>query len=69
MQTHKSHFLIDTAVNSYGSLDILVNNAGIMDNFEAAADIQDEAWEKIFAINTLTGRYRIKTRHLNYILN
>ncbi|MET3506602.1 SDR family oxidoreductase [Halalkalibacter oceani] len=44
--------LIDTAVNSYGTLDILVNNAGIMDNFEAAADIQDESWEKIFAINT-----------------
>lgn len=44
--------LIDTAVNMYGTLDILVNNAGIMDNFEPAGDIEDEKWERIFAINT-----------------
>lgn len=44
--------LIDTAVNTYGTLDILVNNAGIMDNFEPAGDIDDEKWERIFAINT-----------------
>jgi NAD(P)-dependent dehydrogenase (short-subunit alcohol dehydrogenase family) len=44
--------LIDKAVNTYGTLDILVNNAGIMDNFEPAGDIEDEKWEKIFAINT-----------------
>jgi NAD(P)-dependent dehydrogenase (short-subunit alcohol dehydrogenase family) len=44
--------LIDTAVNTYGTVDILVNNAGIMDNFEPAGDIQDEKWEKIFTINT-----------------
>jgi NAD(P)-dependent dehydrogenase (short-subunit alcohol dehydrogenase family) len=45
-------FLIDTAVETYGTVDILVNNAGIMDNFDPAADITDELWEKIFAINT-----------------
>ncbi|MEK4031219.1 SDR family oxidoreductase [Pseudobacillus sp. FSL P4-0506] len=44
--------LIDTAVSTYGTLDILVNNAGIMDNFEPAGDIEDEKWERIFAINT-----------------
>lgn len=44
--------LIDTAVRTYGTLDILVNNAGIMDNFEPAGDIQDDKWERIFAINT-----------------
>lgn len=44
--------LIDTAVNTYGTLDILVNNAGIMDNFEPAGEIEDEKWERIFAINT-----------------
>ncbi|SFH26771.1 short chain dehydrogenase [Desulfotomaculum arcticum] len=36
----------------YGTLDILVNNAGIMDNFEPAGDIEDDNWERIFAINT-----------------
>ena len=44
--------LIDTTVSTYGTVDILVNNAGIMDNFEAAADITDEQWERIFAVNT-----------------
>ncbi|MDN3018933.1 SDR family oxidoreductase [Paenibacillus sp. BSR1-1] len=44
--------LIDTAVHIFGTLDILVNNAGIMDNFEPAGDIEDEKWERIFAINT-----------------
>ncbi|MFC4323755.1 SDR family oxidoreductase [Litchfieldia salsa] len=44
--------LIDTAVNTYGTLDILVNNAGIMDNFVPAGDMEDELWEKVFAINT-----------------
>ncbi|CAH0345993.1 SDR family oxidoreductase [Bacillus sp. CECT 9360] len=44
--------LIDTAVSKYGTLDILVNNAGIMDNFEPAGDVEDDQWERIFAINT-----------------
>lgn len=49
--------LVDTTVNAYGTLDILVNNAGIMDNFEPVADIVDEKWERVFAINT-TGPMR-----------
>ncbi|AIQ52703.1 SDR family oxidoreductase [Paenibacillus sp. FSL R7-0331] len=44
--------LINTAVSTYGTVDILVNNAGIMDNFEPAGDIQDDQWDKIFAVNT-----------------
>lgn len=44
--------LVDTTVDTFGTVDILVNNAGIMDNFEPAADIVDEQWERIFAINT-----------------
>lgn len=44
--------LIDTTVSKYGTVDILVNNAGIMDNFEAAGDIEDDKWERIFAVNT-----------------
>jgi NAD(P)-dependent dehydrogenase (short-subunit alcohol dehydrogenase family) len=44
--------LINTAVDTYGTVDILVNNAGIMDNFEPAADIVDAKWERIFAVNT-----------------
>lgn len=44
--------LINTTVQSYGTLDILVNNAGIMDNFEPAGDVKDEKWERVFAVNT-----------------
>jgi NAD(P)-dependent dehydrogenase (short-subunit alcohol dehydrogenase family) len=44
--------LIDTAVETYGTVDILVNNAGIMDNFEPAGEIKDDNWERIFAVNT-----------------
>ncbi|UYZ22497.1 SDR family oxidoreductase [Mesobacillus jeotgali] len=44
--------LIDTTVETYGTVDILVNNAGIMDNFEPAGEIKDDNWERIFAVNT-----------------
>ncbi|NOU82100.1 glucose 1-dehydrogenase [Paenibacillus sp. LMG 31459] len=44
--------LIDTTVKTYGTVDILVNNAGIMDNFEPAGDIEDDSWNRIFAVNT-----------------
>lgn len=49
--------LINTAVTTYGTLDILVNNAGIMDDFVPAADVTDELWERVFAINA-TGPMR-----------
>lgn len=44
--------LIDTTVSTYGTVDILVNNAGIMDGMEPAADVTDEKWERLFAVNT-----------------
>jgi NAD(P)-dependent dehydrogenase (short-subunit alcohol dehydrogenase family) len=44
--------LIDSTVETYGTVDILVNNAGIMDGFEPAGDISDERWERVFAVNT-----------------
>jgi len=49
--------MIDTAVNTYGTLDVLVNNAGIMDNMVPAADLTDELWDKVLAVNT-TGPMR-----------
>jgi NAD(P)-dependent dehydrogenase (short-subunit alcohol dehydrogenase family) len=45
-------YMIDTAVQTYGTVDILVNNAGIMDNMDPAADITDELWDRIFSVNT-----------------
>ena len=56
-QEHEVQQLIQKAVETYGTLDILVNNAGIMDNFVPAADVTDDLWERVFAINT-TGTMR-----------
>lgn len=44
--------MIDMAIEKFGTLDILVNNAGIMDNFIPAAELTDEPWERMFAVNT-----------------
>lgn len=49
--------LINETVSRFGTVDILVNNAGIMDNFVPAADLTDELWNKVFAVNT-TGPMR-----------
>ncbi len=59
--------LVDATVNEYGTLDILVNNAGIMDNFVPAADLTDELWDRVFAINT-TGPMRTIRKSLPIFL-
>ncbi|MGE7828339.1 SDR family oxidoreductase [Paenibacillus sp. NPDC093718] len=59
--------LVDATVNEYGTLDILINNAGIMDNFVPAADLTDELWDRVFAINT-TGPMRTIRKSLPIFL-
>lgn len=44
--------MIDAAVDKFGKMDILVNNAGIMDNFVPVAEVTDDLWERVLAINT-----------------
>lgn len=56
--------MIDTAVETFGTLDILVNNAGIMDNMYSAATITDDVWDKVLAINT-TGVMRATRKALS----
>lgn len=56
--------LFEAAVSAYGTVDILINNAGIMDNFVPAADLTDELWEKVFAVNT-TGPMRTTRKALS----
>ncbi|TXK84390.1 SDR family oxidoreductase [Paenibacillus sp. N3.4] len=63
MKEEDVQHLIDTAVNTYGTLDILVNNAGIMDNFVPAGELTDALWERVFAINT-TGPMRTTRKAL-----
>jgi NAD(P)-dependent dehydrogenase (short-subunit alcohol dehydrogenase family) len=41
----------DTAVKQFGRLDILVNNAATNPVFGPLADMEEEAWDKIMALN------------------
>lgn len=43
--------MVDFTMDKFGRIDVLINNAGVMDNFEAVADVSDELWEKVIAIN------------------
>lgn len=49
--------MVQTAVNTFGSLDVLVNNAGIMDNFVPVGELTDELWDRVIAVN-LTGPFK-----------
>lgn len=39
-------------------VDVLVNNAGIMDDFLPAAEVDDQTWERVIAVN-VTGAMRL----------
>lgn len=49
--------LVGRTLEAHGRIDILVNNAGIMDNFVPAAELTEELWERVLAVN-LTGPMR-----------
>ncbi|WP_292518309.1 SDR family oxidoreductase [Methanoculleus sp.] len=42
---------VKMAVEQYGKLDIVVNNAGSLDKVAPVADVDDETWRKVFAVN------------------
>ncbi|MFS0782796.1 glucose 1-dehydrogenase [Bacillus sp. 1P06AnD] len=44
--------MVQSAIDSFGTVDILVNNAGIVDNMFAAGNVPDEVWDRVLAINT-----------------
>lgn len=43
--------LVDFVEKEYEHIDILVNNAGIMDDMVPVADLTDDLWQKVFAVN------------------
>jgi len=60
--------MINSAVNTFGSLDILVNNAGIMDNFTTVGDVSDELWDRVIGVN-LTGPFKAARAAINVMNN
>lgn len=59
--------MVDTAVNTCGTLDIVVNNAGIMDEFVPVGDLDDALWEQVLSVN-LNGPMYICRRALATML-
>ncbi len=46
--------MVQTAVDHFGKLDILINNAGKMDKMAPIANLDDDTWNKVLAVD-LTG--------------
>ncbi len=59
--------MVKTAVNTYGTVDILVNNAGVMDDFSPVADVTDQLWDRVMAIN-LNGPFKAMRSVLKIML-
>lgn len=43
--------MIDKVIKKFSRVDILVNNAGVGDNMQAAANVQDDTWDRVMSIN------------------
>jgi NAD(P)-dependent dehydrogenase (short-subunit alcohol dehydrogenase family) len=43
--------LVDLAVSHFGQVDVLVNNAGVMDYMQGVAELSNEVWRRVLAIN------------------
>lgn len=43
--------MADAALNAFGRIDVLCNNAGIVDGFMPAAEVTDEVWNRVLAVN------------------
>lgn len=45
------HAMVEAAVETFGALDILINNAGIMEPYTALADMSEEAFDQVLAVD------------------
>lgn len=52
--------MIDETIEKYGRVDILVNNAGVGDNMQAAANVEDDTWNRVLDINLSGVMYGIR---------
>ena len=49
--------MVTSTIEHFGRIDILVNNAGVGDNMQAAANVEDDIWNRVMNIN-VTGVMR-----------
>ncbi len=59
--------LFEYVKKTFGKLDVLVNNAGILDNVLMAADMDDDTWDRIIAVN-LTGPFLMSREALKMMV-
>jgi NAD(P)-dependent dehydrogenase (short-subunit alcohol dehydrogenase family) len=50
--------LLDTAYDAFGHVDTLVNNAGMSPVYPSPAEVSEELWDKVLAVN-LKGPFRL----------
>jgi NAD(P)-dependent dehydrogenase (short-subunit alcohol dehydrogenase family) len=50
--------LVGAAYDTYGRVDVLVNNAGMSPLYDRVADVSEELYDKVFAVN-LKGPFRL----------
>ncbi len=50
--------LVDAAYEEFGRVDVLVNNAGVSPRYSALADVTEELFDKVIAVN-LKGPFRL----------
>jgi len=58
--------LVELAIATYGRLDVLCNNAGVMDYMQGVAELSDEVWRRVLAVNLDGPMFtsRVAARHM-----
>lgn len=59
--------LIDRTLEHYGQIDVLYNNAGIMDRMIPVADLTDDDWNRVLAVN-LNGPFMLTRKVIPLML-
>ena len=52
--------MVDAVYDRFGRIDVLVNNAGMSPLYPSLAEVTEELWDKVFAVN-LKGAFRLSS--------